>query len=187
MKIMLVLGTRPEIIKLSIIIELLKKEGFNYFLVHTNQHYSKEMSKIFFRGLKIKLPDYKLSVNKKSEIKQISKIIINLESIIIKEKPTHLIVQGDTNSALAGAIAGYKMKLKVCHIEAGLRSHDLEMPEEVNRILIDHLSDYLFVPTSVSKDNLLQEGINRNRIFLVGNTIVDVLNKNMKLSAKSRF
>lgn len=183
MKICLVLGTRPEIIKLSQIIKILKRKN-NFFVIHTNQHYDKKLDYIFFKCLGINRAKYNLGVGSGSHGGITGKMISLIEGILIKEKPDVLLVQGDTNSGLAGAIAAVKLKIKVCHIEAGLRSFDRTMPEEINRILIDHISDYLFVPTKEAFNNLVKEGINKSKIFITGNTIVDALMCNIGIAKK---
>ena len=185
MKIGIVLGTRPEIIKLSPIIrkleELKNNSGIDYFLIHTNQHYSKYLDEIFFKELNLPKPKYNLNVGSASQGKQTGKILEGVEEVLINERPELVIVQGDTNSTLAGALASSKLKIKVVHIEAGLRSYDRSMPEEINRVLTDHISDCLFPPTEVAKDNLIREGIKKN-IFVVGNTIVDATLQNIKIA-----
>lgn len=186
MKIGIVLGTRPEIIKLSPIIRELGElknnstKDIDYFLIHTNQHYSKYLDEIFFKELNLPKPKYNLNVGSASQGKQTGKMLEGVEEVLINERPEMVIVQGDTNSTLAGALASSKLKIKVVHIEAGLRSYDRSMPEEINRVLTDHISDYLFPPTENAKENLIREGIKKN-IFVVGNTIVDATLQNIKI------
>ncbi|MBN2013944.1 MAG: UDP-N-acetylglucosamine 2-epimerase (non-hydrolyzing) [Candidatus Altiarchaeota archaeon] len=186
MKIITVLGTRPEIIKLSPLIPLLDKK-FKNIVVHTGQHYNWEMDKVFFKELDLREPDYNLHVGSGNSAYQIGTIILRLEKIIKKEKPNAVIVYGDTNTTLAGALVGSKMNLKVIHIEAGCRSRNRKTPEEINRILTDHCSDMLFSIDEESYRNLIDEGIDKKRIFLSGNTITEVLSRNKKLSKKSKI
>lgn len=185
MKIALLVGTRPEIIKMSPIIRCLEKEGLSYFLVHTGQHYSVLMDEVFFDELHLPIARYNLGVGSGSHGWQTGRILIEVEEILLKEMPDVVLVQGDTNSVLAGTIAASKLHLKVGHIEAGLRSYDKNMPEELNRILADHSSDYLFAPTKSAVNVLLREGIPQENVFLTGNTIVDALLQNVEI-AKAR-
>ena len=166
MKVCIVLSTRPEIIKLSPLIEIFKKKRINFFIINTNQHYSKIMSKVFFRFFKIPKPKYNVKANSKSHSVFFSKSIQGIKKILHKEKPNCLIVQGDTNTALSGCkaasifnskLADNTNKIKIAHVEAGLRSFDKKMPEERNRILIDQMSDILYVPTSFDIKNLVEE------------------------------
>ncbi|MDD1776217.1 MAG: UDP-N-acetylglucosamine 2-epimerase (non-hydrolyzing), partial [Candidatus Methanomethylicus sp.] len=180
-KICIVLGTRPEIIKMSPIIRLLEKESADYFTLHTGQHYSYNMDKIFFEQLQLPIPRYNLNVGSGSHAQETGKMLMGIEGILNDEKPSVILVEGDTNSVLAGALSASKMHIKVGHVEAGLRSRDMSMPEEINRILADHMSDYLFAPTSLSRDNLLKEGIDEQKIFVTGNTVVDALYQHLKL------
>ena len=189
MKIGIILGTRPEIIKLSPIIRELEKLTNNYkinyidyFIIHTNQHYSENMDKIFFKELNLPSPNYNLNVGSGTHGEQTAKMLESIEKILMKEKPNMVIVQGDTNTVLAGALASSKLKIKVAHVEAGLRSYDRNMPEEINRVLTDHVSDYLFAPTEIARENLLKEGIEKEKIFVVGNTIVDATLQNIKIA-----
>jgi len=177
MKIAIILGTRPEIIKLYSIIKHCQQTNVGYFLIHTNQHYSKEMDQIFFEELELPKPDYNLAIGSGSHGKQKGRMIEKIETILIEEKPSHVFVQGDTNTTLAGALAASKLDCDVCHVEAGLRSYDRQMPEEINRVLSDHIADYLFCPTEKQKEILLSEGIDLHKIFVTGNTIVDAVSK----------
>jgi UDP-N-acetylglucosamine 2-epimerase (non-hydrolysing) len=183
-KICIVLGTRPEIIKLSPIIRECEKRKLNYFIIHTNQHYSKNLDDIFFKELNLPIPRYNLNVGSGSQSYQIGKMLIRIEKILIQEKPDLVLVQGDTNSVLAGALCASRLKIKIGHIEAGLRSYDKDMPEEINRILTDHISDFLFTPTKNQKRILIREGIKKRKIFVVGNTIVDAVFQNINISNK---
>lgn len=180
--IAIVLGTRPEIIKMSPIIRLLEEKSRDYFVIHTGQHYSYEMDKIFFEELKLPQPEFNLDVGSGTHAEQTAKILTGIEHLFKQKKPDILLVQGDTNSVLAGALAAAKMHIPVGHVEAGLRSYDRKMPEEINRVLTDHISEYLFVPTQKAKHNALREGINPNRIYVTGNTIVDSVLTNLKIA-----
>lgn len=185
MKFCIVLGTRPEIIKLSPIIRECNRRELDYFMIHTGQHYSYLMDEVFFKDLRLPLPKYSLDVGSGSHGYQTAKMIMGIEDIIKDERPDIVYIQGDTNTVLAGALAAAKLHIKIGHIEAGLRSFDRDMPEEINRILADHVSDLLFVPTGTSKATLLKEGIPESRIFVTGNTIVDAINDNVKIADSS--
>ncbi|HEY3273783.1 MAG TPA: UDP-N-acetylglucosamine 2-epimerase (non-hydrolyzing), partial [Methanocella sp.] len=184
MKIAIVLGTRPEIIKLSPIIRECERRKLDYCIVHTGQHYSYEMDRIFFDELKLPLPGYHLDVGSGSHGRQTGKMLAGIEDILAKEAPGLVYVQGDTNTVLAGALAASKLHIRIGHVEAGLRSFDRAMPEEVNRILTDHVSDLLFAPTAASKELLLKEGLAESRVFVTGNTIVDAVRENLTLTGK---
>ena len=182
MKISVILGTRPEIIKMSPIIRYLKDISLDFFILHTGQHYSYEMERIFFQELELPDADYNLEVGSGTHGQQTEKMLRGIEDVLLQEKPDVVLVQGDTNTVLAGALAAAKLGIKVGHVEAGLRSFDRSMPEEINRIVADHLSDYLFAPTMTAQQNLLQEGISSDNIFVCGNTVVDALFQNIGIS-----
>jgi len=182
MKICIILGTRPEIIKMSSIIRECQKNHFNYFILHTNQHYTENLDKIFFQELKLPIPRYNLGVGSGTHAEETGKMLIGIEKVLIKEKPDVVLIEGDTNTVLAGALAAAKLYIKIGHVEAGLRSHFRGMPEEINRILVDHCSDFLFAPTRKARENLLKENIPAKKIFVVGNTIVDAVYQNLKLA-----
>jgi len=181
MKISIVLGTRPEIIKMSSIIRECEKEGIDYFILHTGQHYSYNMDRIFFEQLELPEGKYNLDVGSGNHGAQTGKMLTEIEKILMKEKPDVVLVEGDTNTVLAGALAATKLHIKVGHVEAGLRSYFREMPEEINRVLTDHCSDYLFAPTEKSRRILINDGISDDKIFVTGNTIVDAVYQNMKI------
>ncbi len=183
MKYAVVLGTRPEIIKMSPVIRELENRKLDYFVVHSGQHYSENMDGIFFKDLNLPAPKYNLRVGSGTHGKQTGKMLGLLEEILAEEKPRILLVQGDTNTVLAGALAACKLQIQIGHIEAGLRSYDRRMPEEKNRVITDHISDYLFVPTEFSRLNLRKEGI-INNVFVVGNTVVDATLQNLEISRK---
>lgn len=182
MKLGIVLGTRPEIIKLSPIIRECEKNNLNYFIIHTGQHYSYEMDEIFFEELNLPQAKYNLNAGLDSFRKQVGVMVRGIEEVLKKEKPNYSLVLGDTNSVLAGALSSNRLNIKIAHIEAGLRSHDTKMLEETNRIITDHISDYLFAPTKHAKKNLEEEGINDNKITITGNTIVDAVYQNLELT-----
>lgn len=185
MKAAIVLGTRPEIIKMSPVIRALEKTNALYFLLHTGQHYSYNLDSVFFEQLKLPQAKYNLEVGSGSHGEQTGKILIGLEKVLLEENPDIVLVEGDTNSVLAGALAATKLHIKVGHVEAGLRSYDRNMPEEINRILTDHCSDYLFAPSEKTKTILLTEGILENKIFITGNTIVDAVFQNLELAKRN--
>jgi UDP-N-acetylglucosamine 2-epimerase (non-hydrolysing) len=182
MKIAIILGTRPEIIKMSPIIKVLEKENIEFFILHTGQHYSYNMDKVFFEQLKLPQPKYNLRIGSGTHAEETGRMIIGIEKILTEEKPSIVLVEGDTNSVLAGALASVKIGIPVGHVEAGLRSFDRSMPEEINRIIVDHISDLLFAPTEIAKRNLLREGIPEERVFVTGNTIVDAVHQNLQLA-----
>ena len=181
MKSAIILGTRPEIIKMSPIIREFQRRGLEYLILHTGQHYSYDLDMVFFEQLKLPMANYNLDVGSGSHAEQTGKMLMGIERIIRQEQPDIVLVEGDTNTVLAGALAATKLRIKVGHVEAGLRSYDRKMPEEINRILVDHCSDYLFAPTEKSKAILLGEGIPREKIFVTGNTIVDAVYQNLKI------
>jgi len=151
LKIAIILGTRPEIIKMAPIIRELEKQKIDYFMIHSGQHYSYNLDRIFFKQLNLPKPKYRLEVGSKPAGEQTGLIIAKVEKVLKKNKPKVVLVEGDTNTVLAGAIAARKLNIPVGHVEAGLRSYDPLMPEEWNRKLADHCSDYLFAPTRNSR------------------------------------
>lgn len=184
MKISIILGTRPEIIKMSPIIRECGTKGLNYFILHTGQHYTYNLDKIFFDDLELPEAKYNLDVGSGTHAEQTGKIMIGVEKVLMREKPDVVLIEGDTNTVMAGALAAVKLHIKVGHVEAGLRSYDKQMPEEINRILADHVSDYLFAPTEKAKENLLGEGVEEDKIFVTGNTIVDAVNQNLRIAER---
>lgn len=183
MKIAIILGTRPEIIKFSPIIRELRRKQIDFFIIHTNQHYSENLDKIFFDSLKMPQAKYNLNIGSHSQGKQTGLMLEKIEEVLAEDRPDIVLVQGDTNSSFAGALAAKKLFIKVGHIEAGLRSYDERMPEEINRKLIDHIADFLFAPTKLQSDIMKSEGIKKD-IIIVGNTIVDAVKENSELSNK---
>jgi len=186
-KICILLGTRPEIIKMSPVLRLLVEKGVDHFVLHTGQHYSHNMDGVFFEQLQLEQPKYNLHVGSGTHGEETGKMLVGIEKILMEEKPDVVLVEGDTNTTLAGALAASKLHIKVGHVEAGLRSFDMTMPEEINRIIADHASDYLFTPTEVSRKNLLREGLDQAKIHVTGNTIVDAVQQNLKLAIKTEL
>ena len=180
--ILIVIGTRPEIIKMSPIIRECNLRGLDYSIVHTGQHYSYAMDRIFFEQLDLSLPEYNLDVGSGTHGAQTAAILAGIENILLKHPPQIVLVQGDTNTVCAGALAAVKLHIPVGHVEAGLRSFDRSMPEEINRIVADHISDQLYAPTTVSLQNLLLEGINAEKITVTGNTVVDAIQQNIRIA-----
>lgn len=179
-----VLGTRPEIIKLAPLIRECQERDHSFVLIHTGQHYSDSLDSVFFDQLELPSVDYHLCVGSGSHGEQTGDMLIEIEQVLLIEAPDVVFVQGDTNSVLAGAIAGSKLDPELAHVEAGLRSFDRDMPEEINRILADHASDHLFAPTDQSKAHLLEEGCPEDRITVTGNTVVDALYRNRELACR---
>jgi UDP-N-acetylglucosamine 2-epimerase (non-hydrolysing) len=186
MKFSIILGTRPEIIKMSPIIRVCERLSLDYFILHTGQHYSYTMDRVFFEQLELPEAKYNLDVGSGSHAEQTGKMLIDIEKMLQKEDPDVVLVEGDTNTVLAGALAAVKLGIPVGHVEAGLRSYDRGMPEEINRVLADHSSDYLFAPTEKSKQILLGEGIAEEKIFVTGNTVVDAVFQNLEISKSKR-
>lgn len=181
-KIDIVVGTRPEIIKLSPVLDELDKRNVKYKLIHTGQHYSYNLDKIFFKDLALRKPDSSLGVGSGAQGKQTGEILIKLERVLLEDRPAMIIIEGDTNSVLGSALAAVKVGVKIAHVESGLRSFDRNMPEEINRVLTDHISHFLFAPTKTASENLINEGIAKDKIFITGNTIVDATLKNLETS-----
>lgn len=174
MKILTILGTRPEIIRLSLIIKELDRINIKNIIVHTGQNYDSKLSDIFFKDLDLRKPDYYLGIKEDKVGAQIGKIIEKAEEIILKEKPDLLLILGDTNSALS-AISAARHSVPILHLEAGNRCFDWRVPEEKNRVIIDHISNWLVPYTERSKENLIKEGISSEFIFVSGNPIREVL------------
>ncbi|MDG6934902.1 MAG: UDP-N-acetylglucosamine 2-epimerase (non-hydrolyzing) [Nitrososphaerota archaeon] len=180
--ISLVVGTRPQVIKLASLCRAFREEGLNFEVVHTGQHYDFEMDRVFFDELGLPKPSRNLGVGSGSHARQTAEIIVRLEKYYENVRPRIVVVPGDTNSALGGSLVAPKMGLKLAHVEAGLRSNQRFMPEEINRVIIDHISDYLFAPTAVAKANLEREGLAANTI-LTGDVMADnVLMMRSKIS-----
>ena len=184
MKIATILGTRPEIIKMAPIIDEIAKRGIDQIVLHTGQHYDKEMSDNFFRDLEIPSPDYNIHVGSASHGKQTGLMMKGIEEVLVSEKPDIVLVQGDTNAVLAGALVASKLHIAVGHVEAGLRSFDMTMPEEINRRVADVASSMYFVPTVESAINLLAEGFSRRNLIITGNTVVDACFRHLEIAKK---
>ena len=182
MRIAIILGTRPEIIKMSPVIRECEQRNLDYFILHTGQHYSYEMDRVFFEQLELPDAKYNLDIGSHAHGEQTGRMLIKIEQVLLKDRPDAVLVEGDTNTVLAGALAASKLGIRVGHVEAGLRSYDRSMPEEINRILADHCSDYLFAPTETSRKILINEGIPEDKIFVTGNTIVDAIRQNVRLA-----
>jgi UDP-GlcNAc3NAcA epimerase len=173
MKVVSIVGARPQFIKAAVLSRELRKEHTE-ILVHTGQHYDANMSDVFFEELDIPKPEYHLGIGSGSHGQQTGAMLAAIEAVLVKEQPDWVLVYGDTNSTLAGALAAAKLHYRVAHVEAGLRSFNRAMPEEINRVLTDHVSDLLFCPTQTAVDNLKAEGIERG-VHLVGDVMYEAL------------
>ena len=193
-KIISVVGARPNFMKMAPIFkELLKyKNKINHLVLHTGQHFDNNMSDVFFKQLKIQKPHIMLNIGSGTPLRQISDIIKGLETVLLREKPDLVLVYGDVNSTLSASIVCSRLlingkKIKLAHIESGLRSFDNTMPEEINRIVTDSLSDFLFVTEPSGVKNLIENGVNKKNIFYVGNTMIDSLRNNLLQAEKSNI
>lgn len=178
MKICTVIGARPQFIKAAVVSRALyrqKKDRPKEVIIHTGQHYDENMSSIFFDELEIPKPDYHLGIGGGTHGQNSGRMIESIEDVLLKESPDLMLVYGDTDSTLAGALAASKIHIPVAHVEAGLRSFNRKMPEETNRILTDHISDILFAPTNVAIKNLEREGISGGKVRLIGDVMYDAM------------
>jgi UDP-N-acetylglucosamine 2-epimerase (non-hydrolysing) len=183
-KILTVMGTRPEIIKLSPLIPLLNQQ-FEHILVHSGQHYSAEMDAIFFHELGLPVPNYSLAVGSASHGEQTARMLSRLEPILRDEKPDLALVQGDTNTTLAGGLCAAKLGIPVAHLEAGGRSFNRHMPEELNRIIVDHLAAVLLAADEIATRNLRNEGLPSSQINTIGSSVIDAVLRNRALATQS--
>lgn len=190
MKLLDIVGARPQFIKVGPILRAVDthnrehpQRAIQEILVHTGQHYDREMSQVFFEELGLKEPDYHLGVGSGTHAYQTGEMLKRIEEVLVKEKPDLVMVYGDTNSTLAGALAAAKLRIPVAHVEAGLRSFNKKMPEEINRVLTDHISDLLFCPTETAVENLKREGITQG-VHLVGDVMYDSALYNVQLAEK---
>jgi UDP-N-acetylglucosamine 2-epimerase len=182
MKVVTVVGARPQFIKCASVSRGLRKMATEV-LVHTGQHYDDTMSEVFFRELEIPRPDYNLGVGSGPHGAQTGEMLKRIEEVLLKERPEYVVVYGDTNSTMAGALAAAKLHIPVAHVEAGLRSFNKRMPEEINRVMTDHLSTLLFCPTETAVTNLTQEGITQG-VHLVGDVMYDALRSNLLIAER---
>ena len=187
MKIAVVLGTRPEIIKMAPIIDEIIKRRIDLTVIHTGQHYDVEMSDNFFRDLEIPTPDHNIHVGSGSHAKQTALMMEGIEEVLMDERPDIVLVQGDTNAVLAGSLVASKLHIAIGHVESGLRSFDMTMPEEINRRVCDVTSTMYFIPTEQAAINLLAEGYSRKNLFITGNTVVDACFRHLEIAKKHGF
>ncbi|MGQ9514203.1 MAG: non-hydrolyzing UDP-N-acetylglucosamine 2-epimerase [Thermoproteota archaeon] len=176
-------GTRPEIVKMAPVVRAFRKEGISFKLVHSGQHYDYEMAEKFFEELEIPKPDYRLGIGSRTAAGQIAEVMVGVEKILREKRSKIVLVQGDTNTTLAGSLAALKASVPVGHIEAGLRSYDLRMQEEHNRRIVDHISSYLFAPTRFCKKVLIGESV-WGRTFVTGNTVIDACIQHAPIAAR---
>jgi UDP-N-acetylglucosamine 2-epimerase (non-hydrolysing) len=187
-KIMVIAGARPNFMKIAPLMRAFKEHSdyFQVTLVHTGQHYDIQMSDVFFRELRIPKPHISLEVGSASHATQAAKIMLAFEKVLLRKKPDLIVVVGDVNSTMACSLVAAKMNVQIAHVEAGLRSGDREMPEEINRIVTDSLSDYLFVSEESGLCHLKKEGVSASKVFYVGNIMIDTLLSNMPSISKSK-
>ncbi len=178
MRIVHIVGARPQFIKLAPLYKEIKKAQLEQIIIHTGQHYDDKMSKVFFEDLKIAKADVNLSINGGSHAYQTAEMMKGIEKVLLENENIIVVIYGDTNSTLAGAVTAAKLNLPIVHVEAGLRSNNREMPEEVNRILADRISNYLFAPTQTAVDNLKEEGLTHITYF-TGDIMTDSINQNI--------
>ena len=173
MKVLTVIGARPQFIKAAVVSNALRARNIEEFLVHTGQHFDENMSKVFFDEMGISEPQANLGISGGTHGKMTGEMLVEVEKLVLEQKPDWVLVYGDTNSTLAGSLAASKLNVPCAHVEAGLRSDNRNMPEEINRILTDHASDLLFAPTKIAYDSLLSEGISEKKIVRTGDVMLD--------------
>ena len=183
MAVMVVAGTRPEVIKMAAIVRALQKNRIPFKFVHCGQHYDYNMAQQFIEELELPLPDYTFKINASSPCTQTARIMMRMDELLKKTAPALVLVEGDTNSVLAAALAANKRGIPVGHVEAGLRSFDLRMPEEHNRRLTDHVSEYMFAPTARAEANLKSENV-WGKIYVTGNTVIDAVIQHLPIAEK---
>ena len=181
MKIVTIIGARPQFVKASVVSQAIRQAGYTEILVNTGQHYDDNMAQIFFEEMGIPKPDHNLGVGSGTHAEQTAASMLGIEQVLIAEQPDWMIVYGDTNATVAGALVAAKLHVPIAHIEAGLRSYNRDMPEEINRIVTDVLSQKLFVPTAVAAANLEREGILQG-VHIVGDVMVDALQTYTKVA-----
>lgn len=187
-KVITVAGTRPNFVKIAPLIkEIGRHKEVEHVFVHTGQHYDKQLSKLFFRDLKIPKPDINLEVGSGSHALQTGEVMVRFEKILHQIKPDLVVVVGDVNSTLACALTAKKLGIRVAHVEAGLRSFDMSMPEEINRVMTDRIADFLFTTEETANKNLMHEGIDKSKIFFVGNVMIDSLLGHREKAKSSRI
>ena len=190
MKLLLIVGARPNFMKAAPLIHAIRahhRAPIEYKLVHTGQHYDEKMSDVFFRELGIPAPDVNLGVGSGSHARQTAAVMTNFEPVCVAEKPDYVVVFGDVNSTVACALVATKLGIKVAHVEAGLRSYDRTMPEEINRVVTDAISDLLLTPSVDANENLQKEGVAECKVKLVGNIMMDALVANLPRARESRI
>ncbi len=184
LNILTVVGARPQFIKAAAVTRSLSSAGHKEYIIHTGQHYDADMSETFFKELNLPAPDVNLGIGSGSHCQQTGQILLEIEHFIINQNPDCMLVYGDTNSTLAVALAAAKLNVAVVHVEAGLRSFNKKMPEEINRILTDHVSSFLFCPSQIAVKNLKREGVIKN-VYLVGDVMYDSVMQNVDLAERN--
>jgi UDP-N-acetylglucosamine 2-epimerase (non-hydrolysing) len=188
MKIINIVGARPNLVKIAPLLRAMRRhERIKPVLVHTGQHYDEKLSDIFFEQMKIAKPDFNLDVGSGSQAWQTAEILKRIEPVLVDQRPDLVLVVGDVNSTVAGSLAAAKLGIPIAHVEAGLRSFDRSMPEEVNRVVTDALANYLFVTEGSAVENLLKEGHPREQIYFVGNVMIDALQQFLPVAQQSRI
>lgn len=188
MKILNVVGARPNLVKIAPLLkEMRRHPEIQPILVHTGQHYDEKLSDVFFRQMQIPKPDFNLDVGSGSQASQTAEVLKRIEPVLVEQRPDFILVVGDVNSTAAASLAAAKLGIPVVHVEAGLRSFDRSMPEEINRLVTDALADYLFATEKCAVENLIREGHDEKRIFLVGNVMIDALRQFLPIAQKTKI